>query len=574
MFQKFKKLTDKKDRLNLIFLFLILVVSTFFEMIGISVIPLFAMAVIDPSLLIDKLPKLFNYNFIYELNQKDLVIYMSVLIIIIFIIKNCFLIFVNYFNGIITKRIRQNLTNKMFRNYINSDYEFHIQRNSADLIRNIYTEVSKAVYYIAGHVSFIKEILILIMILALLVFVSTTAALLIFIFLGIFSMLFFLYTRNSSRVRGKLIQEYWGKQTKTLKHGMGSIKEIKMLNKENFIFKIFQFNTNIIEKYNFIQSFIVTLPRLFLEVITILGVSVISVLFVLSDRPIENFIPLMVLISVSAIRLIPSFSVISQSIATIKYQLPAFELIAKELEDMEKFTSFNNDSNLIKEIQNIDFKYKIEIKDLSFKYPLTQKNVIENISMEIKKGEVIGIAGSSGEGKSTLVDLLCGLLKPSKGKIMVDGKDINERQNNWRMQVGYVPQEIYLLDDSIKSNIAFGVDEKDFNFERFKSAIKMAQLDDFIKKLPEKELTNVGDQGIRLSGGQKQRIGIARSLYFMPKILILDEPTSALDAKNESLILNDIYNLNSEITLIIISHRPNVFEKCQKIYTLKVGQLL
>ena len=157
---------------------------------------------------------------------------------------------------------------------------------------------------------------------------------------------------------------------------------------------------------------------------------------------------------------------------------------------------------------------------------------------------------------------------------MVDGKDINERQNNWRMQVGYVPQEIYLLDDSIKSNIAFGVDEKDFNFERFKSAIKMAQLDDFIKKLPEKELTNVGDQGIRLSGGQKQRIGIARSLYFMPKILILDEPTSALDAKNESLILNDIYNLNSEITLIIISHRPNVFEKCQKIYTLKVGQLL
>ena len=574
MFQKFKKLTDKKDRLNLIFLFLILVVSTFFEMIGISVIPLFAMAVIDPSLLIDKLPRLFNYNLIYELNQKDLVIYMSVLIIIIFIIKNCFLIFVNYFNGIITKRIRQNLTNKMFRNYINSDYEFHIQRNSADLIRNIYTEVSKAVYYIAGHVSFIKEILILIMILALLVFVSTTAALLIFIFLGIFSMLFFLYTRNSSRVRGKLIQEYWGKQTKTLKHGMGSIKEIKMLNKENFIFKIFQFNTNIIEKYNFIQSFIVTLPRLFLEVITILGVSVISVLFVLSDRPIENFIPLMVLISVSAIRLIPSFSVISQSIATIKYQLPAFELIAKELEDMEKFTSFNNDSNLIKEIQNIDFKYKIEIKDLSFKYPLTQKNVIENISMEIKKGEVIGIAGSSGEGKSTLVDLLCGLLKPSKGKIMVDGKDINERQNNWRMQVGYVPQEIYLLDDSIKSNIAFGVDEKDFNFERFKSAIKMAQLDDFIKKLPEKELTNVGDQGIRLSGGQKQRIGIARSLYFMPKILILDEPTSALDAKNESLILNDIYNLNSEITLIIISHRPNVFEKCQKIYTLKVGQLL
>ena len=574
MFQKLKKIIDKKDKLNLIFLFFILIVSTFLEMIGIGVIPIFTMIFIEPSSIIEKLPGIFDYNFIYDLDKKVLAMYMLITLVMVFIIKNSFLVFVNYFSGMILKRIRENLTNKMFRDYINSKYEFHIQRNSADLIRNVNSEVSKAVYYIIGHVSLIKEILILFMIFLILTVTSTKASLLIFVFLGIFSIIFFLFTRKSSQVRGKLIQEYWGKQTRTLKHGMGSIKEIKMLKKEKFIFKIFQFNTNMIESYNFMQSFIVTLPRLFLEVITILGISAILISFTFSDQSIESFIPLIVLISVSAVRLIPSFSVISQSIATIKYQSASFELIIKEINDMQKLTRFRNDQGIPEVIEKINFDNKIEIKNLTYNYPLTEKKIIENISFEIKPGERVGIAGKSGAGKSTLLDLLCGLLQPSEGKIIVDGIDINKKENNWKEQIGYVPQETYLLDDTIKSNIAFGLEEKDFDDKRFKKALKMSQLDGFIETLPEKELTNVGDQGIRLSGGQKQRIGIARALYFMPKILILDEPTSALDGENESLILNDMYNLDSKITLIIISHRMNVFENCQKIYTLKMGKLV
>ena len=236
MFQKLKKLIDKKDKLNLIFLFLILIVSTFLEMIGIGVIPLLAIMLIEPSSIIEKLPDLFDYNFIYDLDQKDLALYMLITLVMVFIIKNSFLVFVNYSSGMISKRIRENLTNKMFRNYINSNYEFHIQRNSADLIRNINSEVSKAVYYITGHISLIKEVLILFMIFLILGVTSTKTSLLIFISLGIFSIIFFLFTRKSSQVRGKVIQEYWGKQTRTLKHGMGSIKEIKMLKKRKVYF--------------------------------------------------------------------------------------------------------------------------------------------------------------------------------------------------------------------------------------------------------------------------------------------------------------------------------------------------
>ena len=573
MIDKFKVITDKKDQFNLILFFFLLLIATLIEMIGLGSLPIFAMAIVDSESLIGKLPAFINYDFVNELSQKKLIIYLSLMVTVIFLAKNLFLVFVNFFNGLVIKRIRKNLTNKLFKNYINSNYEFHISRNSADLIRNVYTEVARSIYYLIGHISLIKETLILIVIMVLLIIANSMIAVLIFGLLGFFSLLFFLYTRNSSKLRGKLIQEYWGKQTKTLKHGLGSIKEIKMLNKENFISKIFDFNTEIIEKYNFIQSFIVTLPRLFLEVATILAITIVCSLFVVSDKSIENIIPIIVLISVSAIRLIPSFSTISQSIATIKYQSPAFDLIVKELNEMKKFTRYSEEIDQIKH-ENISFKKKIEIKNLIFKYPLTEKKVIDNLSININKGDTIGIAGASGEGKSTLLDLICGLLKPTSGQILVDEIDINSKKNNWKSKIGYVPQDIYLLDDTIKSNIAFGVDDKSFSPSQFQKAIKMSQLTEFINSLPDKELTYVGDDGARLSGGQKQRIGIARSLYFSPEVLILDEPTSALDEKNESLILNDIYNIKSNITLVIISHRKEVFQKCDKVIEIKSGKII
>tara|TARA_B100000989_G_scaffold255083_1_gene203900 strand:- start:18411 stop:20135 length:1725 start_codon:yes stop_codon:yes gene_type:complete len=573
MIDKLKVIIDKKDKFNLIIFFFLLLIATFIEMIGLGSLPIFAMAIVDSESLIKKLPTFFTYDFVNELSQKKLIIYLSLTITVIFLVKNLFLVFVNFFNGLVIKRIRENLTNRLFKNYINSNYEFHISRNSADLIRNVYTEVARSIYYLIGHISLIKETLILIVILVLLIIADSVGAVLIFGFLGFFSFLFFLYTRNSSKVRGKLIQEYWGKQTKTLKHGLGSIKEIKMLNKENFISKIFDFNTEMIEKFNFIQSFIVTLPRLFLEVATILAITIVCSLFVISDKSVENIIPVIVLISVSAIRLIPSFSTISQSIATIKYQSPAFNLIVKELDEMKKATTYLREVDQINHV-DILFKKKIEIKNLIFKYPLTEKKVIDNLSININKGETIGIAGASGEGKSTLLDLICGLLKPTSGQILVDEIDINLKKNNWKSKIGYVPQDIYLLDDTIKSNIAFGVNDKSFSSSQFQKSIKMSQLSEFLNSLPDKELTYVGDDGVRLSGGQKQRIGIARSLYFSPEVLILDEPTSALDEKNETLILNDIYNIKSNITLVIISHRKKVFEKCDKVIEIKSGKII
>jgi ATP-binding cassette, subfamily B, bacterial PglK len=571
VYKKFKIISDNRDRINLFILFILLLFSTFIEMLGISSIPIFASIVVDPNLIFGKIPLTYNFDYILNLDKKTLTLYASIGIFIIFLIKNIYLGFLSYFNGIIIKRIRSNLYNKMFKNYIESDYEFHIRRNSADLVRNITSEVSKAVYYVMGYILLIKESLIMIMIFFLLIYADTYVSIFIFSILGFFSFLFFIFTRSGSKIRGQKIQDYWGKQIKALNHGIGSIKQVKILNKEKFMFDIFKFNTEIIEKYNFIQSFIVTLPRFFLEVITISAVVIISIIFVNSDREMENFVPLIALIAVSGVRLIPSFNTISSSIATIKYQLPSFELIIRELKEMKvQEKKLYNNKDLKKKIY---FNDSIEINNLTYSYPGTNKIILNDISLKINKGEIIGLSGESGEGKSTFLDLISGLSKPSKGKILVDGVNIHNDEINWQHQVGYVPQDIYLLDDTVKANIAFGENMDHFNKERFDKSVSMAQLSDFIESLPNKENAFVGDRGIRLSGGQKQRIGIARSLYFEPKILILDEPTSSLDVKNESLILEDVYNLSGNITIIIISHRMSAFKNCNKIYSLKNSKL-
>jgi ABC-type bacteriocin/lantibiotic exporter with double-glycine peptidase domain len=257
----------------------------------------------------------------------------------------------------------------------------------------------------------------------------------------------------------------------------------------------------------------------------------------------------------------------------MKYHSASFKLIANELLSMRQAYIIDNNHGKFNETKKIIFKNKLEIKKLDYYYPASKSKIFNQASFSIDYGDIIGISGSSGAGKSTLVDLMTGLLKPSAGEILVDGFNINKSSNNWQQQIGYVPQDIYLLDDTIKANICFGVIKSEFNEENYSKAIELAQLKNFIKLLPDKENTQVGDRGIKLSGGQRQRIGIARSLYFRPNILIFDEPTSALDVENEKKIIDDLHKLSGKLTIIIVSHRNTVFEKCKKILHIENGKI-
>ncbi len=573
MFKTDFKIISSKDKNRIFLLFLLMVLCTFLEMVGIGSIPIFALVIINPADLINLFSKYIDLQFILELDKTDLIFYSSIVLFIIFLIKNIIISFFNYYQASVIKHLKQDFYNKLFRLYINSKYEFHLTNNPANLTKNITSEVGRASNFILNLTMLAKEILVAISIFILLFYVDFKISFFTFILLGIFTYFFYTLTKKGATRRGEIVHYIWGSILKAVNQGLGSIKETKILNKENYLINIFNYNIKILEKFNLQQSFMVSLPKIFLEMIAVLTIVIITILFFYFERDQNEFIPLITLITVSSLRLMPSFNTISSSLNRIRFLFPAYDLISSEIlstkEENDKINIFSEQ----KLQKSFEFKNSIEVKNLSYSYPRTKKSVIENISLEIPFEKSIGIIGESGAGKSTFIDLLTGLLDPTDGKIIIDGLDLKEIKKNWQRQIGYIPQESYLIDDTIKANIAFGVNTNELNNERLKNSIKLAELDEFIDSLPEKENTLVGDRGTRLSGGQKQRIGIARSLYFNPKILIFDEPTSSLDTGNEDKIMRHIYSLGKKMTIIIISHRENILKECDYIYEFRKGKV-
>ena len=564
--KQFNFLLKSDDIIKLSILLLSLIITTFLELVGIGSIPVFVTAIFNPELIFEKVPYLNNFNFVSNLESDELILIIVALVILVFLIKNFFIVFVNYFTGQINISITSALFKNLFYIYTHSNYIFYLNRNSSELIRNLSSEVGRTVKYLMSYFMLIRETLILISIFILLFSVDYMISSVTFFCLGSFTLIFYILTKRGSKKRGEILQYHGGQKIKVISQSINSIKQIKILSKEGFANKIFNTHINAIEKHDFIQRMIMTLPRIFFELISVFTILLISVIYIYSERDFDNFIPFISLITIASLRLIPSFTSISTSIAGIKYNYPSFKLIKNEIENSD---IHNRKKPLTGSQQEIEFKDIIEIQNVNFQYPNTKTQILENINLKIEFGEIIGIAGKSGEGKSTLLDLIVGLLKPTSGKILIDGKEFaNDVNTNWIKNVGYVPQDTYLLDDTIKANIAFGEEKENFNYQNYKEAIKLAQLDKFINNLENKEDTIVGEKGIRLSGGQRQRISLARCFYFKPKLIILDEPTSSLDVENEKKIIDDLYSLKIKVTLIIISHRYSIFKKCKRIFNL------
>tara|TARA_B100001059_G_C17760183_1_gene542372 strand:+ start:35 stop:1285 length:1251 start_codon:yes stop_codon:yes gene_type:complete len=371
--------------------------------------------------------------------------------------------------------------------------------------------------------------------------------------------------------KAKEIQLLSGQQLKNINQMLSSIKEIKLQNKEEYFKRLFSININKMESNRLFNFFFTNLPRYYLEMISIFTITLVTLFFVYSGRSFENFVPLLSLLAVSAIRLIPSFNIISSSLSRNKTLKPSFEFINEELQNKNIDLKFEqNDGNNL----NLQKNGKIFFKNISFKYLTSNSYNINNLNTHIELGKNIGILGFSGSGKTTFIDILLGLLKPTKGDIFYENSSIFENINSWQKQIGYVPQEINLLDDTIASNIALGQETKQIDFTYLDEISKIVGLDKIINKLPNKYNTIVGNRGARLSGGQIQRIGIARALYSKPKILILDEALNSLDQRSESEILDNIEKLDTIVTTILISHNIELFKRCDNLKLIEEGNLV
>jgi ATP-binding cassette, subfamily B, bacterial PglK len=552
-------------------LILLMVISAFLEIIGIGMIPIFVSAVLDFDLLNNYLTELSisSLDFIVKINQEDLLIYMSIFLVFLFLFKNLFLMFVHYFQSYFSYKLVTENSSKIYRRYLFSDFSFHASRNSAALIKNISTEVNLSVTFLSSILYLLRELIIFTLICYLLLINSPLSFLFISIIFLFVLILFYQLLKKKVSESGKKYYEARDKLIFTIQQSLGFIKEVTLLNKRDMFKDYFKKNLYITEYQNVFLSIINKVPRLTFEFLAVLICLLIVNFFFNNSK--NELLPILTLYGISLIRLIPSYAQISSSIMSIRFFKSSFDLICDELR-LNESIQINEGNKINKSSLFYELDKKINISNLSFSYD-GKKKILKNINFSFNTGQAIGIVGSSGSGKTTLGDLIMGLYNPDEGSITMNDFDIKEYSSQWREMLGYVPQEVFILDSSIKTNIAVEFDEKKIDMNRLYNAIKFSNCGEYINQLPNKLDTEVGERGVRLSGGQRQRIGIARALYKEPQIILFDEATSSLDSKNEEEIVKSIIGLKKNKTLICISHKLSNLKNMDKIISLKDGNI-
>jgi ATP-binding cassette subfamily C protein len=575
MIEKLNILFTKRQLFKLYLVLLASIFSTFFEVIGIGSIPVFAMLIIDVEGLINNISQYISIDFINEIDRKTLQITAASLLVLIFLFKNLYSFLLLFFQAKLLKELRSSTSNKLYHYYIYMPYLEHLNRNPSILIRSITSDIKSAFVFIQSYIMMIRESLILAALFIFLVVVDPLISFFLLFFLGAPLLSFYHFYKKTLKLKGKYLQILLGDEIKTVSQSLGAIKETKLFNKEYHFLSYFK---NIIqnkESLGFFAYLVSASPRLFLEVIALFSVAAISGFLIFIGKTPEAILPLITLFAVSAVRFIPALNIITSSLTTIRFLQPSFDLVTKEINNLKSSTAlFKKDNSTKIEAKNFKLNDVIIIKDISFDYEEGKRTTLKNINLQIKKGKSVGIIGKSGSGKSTLVDIMLGLLEPQKGGVYFDNKNIKNELSLWQKQIGYIPQDIYLLDDTIKKNIIFGLKDDEIDEKLLLQTLKIAQLKDFVDTLPDSIDTFVGNKGVKLSGGERQRVGIARAMYNLPKILVFDEATSSLDIENENKILDEIYENRDDKTLIIISHRNNTVKYCDLIYVLKDGKLI
>ena len=572
MFNQLKLLLSSNKSNKIYILFFLLILILIFEMIGIGFIPIYAVLITSPETILNKIPADLNLNFFNLLNEKNLILYGSVILFLTFVIKNIFLGILIYVEGNLMKSLRLSTSKKLFNHYMNSNYLFYVNSNPATIIRTLNHDVGLAYKYISSFLLLLREFLLVFIVLILLLSVNILVYSFSFIIFSLMTAIFYFSMKNKLVDKGKALQIEHSKNIKIIGQSFSSIKEIKISQKENFFTNLYYTSVNLIEKLYFFSYLVSKYPRLLLEILAVLMITSFAFIMFFFDAE-GQLIPLLALLAAACIRFIPALNSIIGSLNSLKFYSPSFDLIYKQLKTALSAKDATNKiaNNLNKD--KINFDIEIALKDVSFSYPNSNKLALENVNLNIKKGEIIAIIGSSGSGKTTLINLILGFISPNKGEVKVDNKNIINNLESWQSKLGYVPQDVYLIDETLRENIAFGVPGDNVNHDLINEVVKKSRLEDFINNLPDKLESNVGNVGSKISGGQRQRIGIARSLYTEPEILILDEATNSLDIENENKIIDEIFENKSDKTIIIISHRHNNLHRFDKIYKIENGKV-
>jgi len=539
------------------------------DMIGVASIMPFIALLTNPDILETNRFLSYLYSILNMKTKEQFLFTLGMCVFLLLIFSLAFKALTTYCQLRFILMREHSIGKNLIEGYLSNPYTWFLNRNSAELGKNILSEVSNVIHLsMVPTMTAISQVILILAMLLLIIFVDPVLSIAVFLSVGIVYFLIYSFTGNYLLKIGTERVEADKLRFQAVNEPFSAIKEVKLAGLEKVYIRSFSHPAMIFSKHQTSASIIALLPRFALEGVIFGGIILIILYLMATTGSLEETLPIAAVYSFAGYKMMPALQQLYGSLTQIRFNMPALNALHKELTNLKREEA--------KPLQKpIALSGCIELNDISYKYPETSVPILKNINIMIPIKAKIGIVGFTGSGKTTIVDIILGLLEPQKGNITVNKKIINnENLKAWQNEIGYVPQQIYLSDDSIKANIAFGVSSNNIDQAAVENASKIANLHDFvINNLPYGYETNVGERGVRLSGGQRQRIGIARALYKNPKILVLDEATSALDTITEKAVMETLHNTNCQITIIMISHRLSTVKKCDTIFVLENGEL-
>lgn len=566
MIKELRYIFNRKQKIGFCILVLISIVGTFLELAGVTVILPFINVVMSPNTIHRK----WYLQWIYEKGnfQTDtsFIVFVAAVLMFVYIVKNVYLCFMYNMQYKFSYDNQRRIATKMLHVYLMQPYSFHRVHSSSELMRNIMTDTERMFQGVLAILQLITESCVCLVLGIYLFIMDKTITLGVVLMVGLFLLVFTKGYKNYLGYIGNESRKYAAQLTKWIQQAFGGIKESKILERESYFLEKYDYNYKnrafTDRQYRFLQ----VLPRPVMETVCVSALMLVIIFKLLKGTSSTYFVSTVSIFAIAAFRLLPSINRIANYIGQLSYSKASIHLVYRDLKEINNMKQVERKE---KHAERLKICKSICVDGLSFRYPDADKDVLTDVKLEIKKNQSVALIGPSGAGKTTLADILLGLMEPEKGGVYVDEINIQTNLSGWHKNIGYIPQTIYLMDASIKENIAFGIRTEDINEELLKKAIEYAQLKEFVSGLPEGVDTVIGESGIRLSGGQRQRIGIARALYSDPEVLVLDEATSALDNETEKAVMDAIDSLAGKKTMIIIAHRLTTIKNCDLIFEVK-----